>query len=285
MRKILLIIVAIVMLGACVKDIEHIDSSTMEDILYDYHRSQSSLDNFEGDYAYKANLYYQAVLKKYGVTQAEFDSSMVYYLRHSDDLQKIYERLDQRLQEDALNLGANVSEFNNYNDYKEGGDTANIWKGQRFYALTTYVPYNKINFSLKVDTAYHPGDKLFWELNSKFHYQDGFKNAIMVLVARYDNDSIVTLTNTFSNDGHQRMNMVTLDDHKLTSLKGFLMINKGTGQSKTTLKLLFLNDVRLIRCHVKKVADEDAEKTDSTEADKPQIEDSTQAKPMLEPEN
>lgn len=266
-----------IMLG-CVRQIKHISSSTMEDILYDYHRAEASVDNFEKDHAYKSNLYYQAILKKYGVTQAEFDSSMVYYLRHSDDLQKIYERIDNRLKNDALNLGADVSEFNNYNDFREGGDTANIWKGQRFYTLTTFVPYNKITFTQKVDTSFHKGDRLIWEFDSKFHFQDGFRNATMVLVAKYANDTIISQVNTISNDSHHTLNMVTLDDQKLTSLKGFLLLNKGNGQSNTTLKLLFLSNMRLIRCHVKKTENDNKNENKDNDID------STELKPMLQPE-
>ena len=69
-----------------------IDPDDMEDILYDYHLADAAANlNSDSTRFYNARLYQLAVLKKHGVTEAQFDSSMVYYTRHTEKLYAIYE--------------------------------------------------------------------------------------------------------------------------------------------------------------------------------------------------
>ena len=57
----------------------------MEDILYDYHLALAMVQNEGGDETQRF-IYKDAVLRKHDVTSAEFDSSMVYYMRHTDKM-------------------------------------------------------------------------------------------------------------------------------------------------------------------------------------------------------
>ena len=83
----------------------------MEDILYDYHLADG-MAYAEANYdqlGYKKMVYREAALRKHGVTKAEFDSSMVYYYRHTEKLHDIYLNLAKRLNNDALALGATAN--------------------------------------------------------------------------------------------------------------------------------------------------------------------------------
>ena len=54
----------------------------MEDILCDFHVSQAMANQqgkSEQERNYLKTLYFASVLEKYGVTRADFDSSLVYY--------------------------------------------------------------------------------------------------------------------------------------------------------------------------------------------------------------
>ncbi|MDO5447116.1 MAG: DUF4296 domain-containing protein [Prevotellaceae bacterium] len=250
---------------SCLRDIPHISSGTMEDILCDYHKAQAAIDYADENRDYNAYLYNQAVLKKYGVTQEEFDSSMVYYLRHSDELHKIYEHIHERLSNEALNLGANVSEFNSYDDYSANGDTANIWQGSKFMILSSFKPDNITSFSYKADTAYHKGDKFTLEFSPKFHYQDGYRNGVAVLSIKYKNDSVATNTLNFSMDSYQSMTLESSQNLNIASISGFIMQGKYINDNPSTLKLLFLNNIRLLRFHQKVQKDSTSvSKPDST---------------------
>ena len=103
----------------------------MEDILYDYHLALAmSRQKGGSDLDYNRTLYIQSVFKKYGVTEAEFDSSLVYYYSHAYRLKDIYSEVNQRLSDEANNLGVAVGDINRYSQYSTTGDTANIWNQQ-----------------------------------------------------------------------------------------------------------------------------------------------------------
>ena len=70
----------------------------MENLLYDYHVAKSMGDNLPYSENYKKALYINAVFKKYGTTQAAFDSSMVWYTRNTEILSKIYDKVKKTLE-------------------------------------------------------------------------------------------------------------------------------------------------------------------------------------------
>ena len=71
-------------------------------------------------------LYVQSVFQKHGITEAEFDSSMVWYSSRPDKLYKMYQRLGDRYATESRSLGLGVSETELYANMSSVGDTANI---------------------------------------------------------------------------------------------------------------------------------------------------------------
>ena len=109
-NSVVIVLMTAVMVG-CKPSVpsEYIQPGELEDILYDYHVSQAMAreaghDNY--NYEYKRNAYFKAVLKKYDVTEAVFDSSLVYYYSHAERLKTIYLHVAERLNDDAKVLGA-----------------------------------------------------------------------------------------------------------------------------------------------------------------------------------
>ena len=77
-------------------------------LLYDLHRMDALLQvsgkQYESDEV--RNIYYAAVLEKHGVTQAQFDSSLVWYTAHPQLFDKIYPKVIVRLMEDEQQFEA-----------------------------------------------------------------------------------------------------------------------------------------------------------------------------------
>lgn len=76
----------------------------MRALLYDLHRTDALLQisgkQYESDEV--RDLYYGAVLEKHGVTQAQFDSSLVWYTAHPQLFDKIYPKVVLRLRADEV---------------------------------------------------------------------------------------------------------------------------------------------------------------------------------------
>ena len=100
----------------------------MTDILFDYHIALAMAQNEDGGSEKNSLAYREAVLKKHDVTSADFDSSMVYYMRHTELLHDVYKDLAERLDKEVVALGGNSTGNSDFDNLTAVGDTANIWK-------------------------------------------------------------------------------------------------------------------------------------------------------------
>ena len=258
-----------------------IDPDDMEDILYDYHLADAAANlNNDSTRFYNARLYQLAVLKKHGVTEAQFDSSMVYYTRHTEKLYAIYEQLAKRIggvpESETTDDG-----LNRYN--METGEAANVWTGERCYAFIPKAPFNKQAFVIPVDSSYHKGDRLILEFDAQFLYQEGVCDGIAILSTRLSNDSVITRTMHMSSNIHYSLEVF---DDKMVGIKdirGLFYLNRDRNATLTTTKVMILNHIRLMRLHEKEkiqqqqekeaAAKQDSVKKDSIRQDSIRVED------------
>ena len=254
----LLLAVALMLLSACKPQVpsQYIQPSDMEDLLYDYYVSQGlAVDvnpTVSGEYTRQYNV--NLVLKKYNVTQADFDSSLVYYYNHIEDLYKIYENVQNRLSESALELGASSTEVMRYTTQSLTGDTAEVWQVRRHFVLLPQPPFNIFQFTQKADTSYHKGDSYLMTFDNTFLVQSGSRNATLFLSVRYDNDSIISQNISISPSGNTTLRIPACD-LKAKEIKGFVYMARRQGQDNANdMCLLFLNNVQLVRFHHKRAA-------------------------------
>lgn len=243
----------------------------MEDILYDYHLALAMVQNEGGDETQRF-IYKDAVLRKHDVTSAEFDSSMVYYMRHTDKMYTIYKNLSDRLNDEAVSLGADACDQSRFGDLASSGDTTNIWRGAQSLVFMTAKPLNYYNFEVKADTSFHKGDCIMLDFESHFIYQDGIRDGLAVLAVQFSNDSIASQVVHVQSSQHYSMQVEDRDTLGIKSVKGFFLLNSGDFSndfsSATTLKLMFLDHIRMIKMHKKPVQPVNVSSGDADRFDK-----------------
>ena len=74
----------------------------MRDVLYDLHRVDGAVQvaGYSYGHSYELAAYYQSVLDRHGITQAQFDSSLVWFTDNPQIFNKIYPKVINRLQAD-----------------------------------------------------------------------------------------------------------------------------------------------------------------------------------------
>lgn len=247
----------LVLLSACTPKVpgEYIQPDDMEDILYDYFVSQGiakeeDMENTSRVMDYRRKLYFEAVLKKYNLTQEEFDSSLVYYYTRSDRFVKIWKNVQERLGEAAMEYGASAGEVETYTTSTLTGDTANIWNGVISQLLIPYAPHNRLQYHLQADTAFRKGDSFMLAWNSNFLYESGSKDAVAYMAVKYKNDSIVSTVTHFSVDGRTQIRIDGCDE-PVREISGFIYLGKGYDPT-STIRMLIVTDIQLIRFHKQK---------------------------------
>ena len=237
----------------------YLSKGEMEDILYDFHLAEAmSRDDYSEASKGSMISYKEAILKKYDVTNEQFDSSMVYYMRHTKLLHDIYGNLAERLTDEAKSLGADVSDMNQFGSI-EKGDTANVWKGPRAFVLSVNKPFNYMDFSVPVDSGFHKGDRVMLDFDSQFIFQDGMRDGIAVLAVTFSNDSVASNMVHVMNSQHYSIQVEDRDSLGIKSVKGYFLLGRGDFSSgdisSTTIKMLFVQNVRLVRLHPRKATE------------------------------
>jgi hypothetical protein len=236
----------------------------MEDILYDYHLALAmSRQKGGSDVDFNRSLYFQSVLKKHGVTEAEFDSSLVYYYSHVYRLKDIYSEVNQRLSDEATGLGVAVGDINRYSQYSTTGDTANIWNQQTDLLLVPCPTMNRYDFTVKVDSTFKKGDSFMFQFMSEYIWQSGSKDLAVCIVCKYEGDSIIQTANHVSSAGTAQVRIPANRKNKLTDMRGFIYLNDGNDDGNGR-KMLFISQIQLIRFHDKTAENEEITNDESS---------------------
>ena len=262
MKKLMICLVAVMALLFCVSSCKPslpsgvLSKGKMTDILYDYHLALAMAHMDDNGDKGQSLAYREAVLRKHDVTSAEFDSSMVYYMRHTELLEDVYKDLADRYNNEITAMGGSAKEGGEFANLSATGDTANVWNLATSMVFMPVKPFNSTSFDIKVDSTFHKGDRLMLDFDAQFIYQDGMRNGVAMLAVQFGNDSIAQRTIMIQSTQHYSVELSDADSLGIKSVKGYFMLmndDNGTGvSSQTTLKLMFLEHIKLIRMHPQK---------------------------------
>ena len=262
MKKLMICLVAVMALLFCVSSCKPslpsgvLSKGKMTDILYDYHLALAMAHMDDNGDKGQSLAYREAVLRKHDVTSAEFDSSMVYYMRHTELLEDVYKDLTDRYNNEITAMGGSAKEGGEFANLSATGDTANVWNLATSMVFMPVKPFNSTSFDIKVDSTFHKGDRLMLDFDAQFIYQDGMRNGVAMLAVQFGNDSIAQRTIMIQSTQHYSVELSDADSLGIKSVKGYFMLmngDDGTGvSSQTTLKLMFLEHIKLIRMHPQK---------------------------------
>lgn len=262
MKKLMICLVAVMALLFCVSSCKPslpsgvLSKGKMTDILYDYHLALAMAHMDDNGDKGQSLAYREAVLRKHDVTSAEFDSSMVYYMRHTELLEDVYKDLTDRYNNEITAMGGSAKEGGEFANLSAIGDTANVWNLAASMVFIPVKPFNSTSFNIKVDSTFHKGDRLMLDFDAQFIYQDGMRNGVAMLAVQFGNDSIAQRTIMIQSTQHYSVELSDADSLGIKSVKGYFMLmndDNGTGvSSQTTLKLMFLEHIKLIRMHPQK---------------------------------
>lgn len=262
MKKLMICLVAVMALlfsvSSCKPSLPSgvLSKGKMTDILYDYHLALAMAHMDDNGDKGQSLAYREAVLRKHDVTSAEFDSSMVYYMRHTELLEDVYKDLTDRYNNEITAMGGSAKEGGEFANLSATGDTANVWNLATSMVFMPVKPFNSTSFDIKVDSTFHKGDRLMLDFDAQFIYQDGMRNGVAMLAVQFGNDSIAQRTIMIQSTQHYSVELSDADSLGVKSVKGYFMLmngDDGTGvSSQTTLKLMFLEHIKLIRMHPQK---------------------------------
>ncbi|MBQ0048105.1 MAG: DUF4296 domain-containing protein [Prevotellaceae bacterium] len=253
MKKILpIIILSLLFAFSCSKNPDGILSTgKMEDVLYDYHIAQGLIDQLPvEEREKKSQEYIDAVFEKHGVTEAEFDSSIIYYNRHSKDLHKIYSNIKDRLTE----VSEEMKVTNGNNDlmaiFAEGGDTTNLWNKDNLIVLRDKEILNHESFLFNADSSYRKNDQFTLSFSSLFVKEQNDERDVQLcagLILYFKDGKSIAQTRQINYNGQQQISVKAIEGQDISKVGGFFYYSGKTA----TRNICFIDGISLIRMHEK----------------------------------
>lgn len=195
----------------------------MEAVLYDYHIARAMGDEVPYDESYKRVLYVESVFKKHGITQADFDTSMVWFARNPEVLSKIYEKVNDRLRAERDHVNSLIAIRDNKPKESLPGDSIDVWMWQHIYQLTGMPLDNKVTFLLPADSNFHDRDTLRWNVRFRFGERaDTFHVPVMALQLLYKNDSLVGRVDKIKSSGIHTISLSADTLGPIKEVRGFV---------------------------------------------------------------
>lgn len=248
LRNSLLVLPAVLLLWTSCgekKPVGVLPPERLEAILYDYHLAQVMVSDMPSAERYKKDLYFDYVYDKHGVTQAQMDSSLVYYARYPKALSQIYINLSLRLERDLQRLENLGQQVIARTPIPVVGDSADLWYDARLKLFNSSPLTNHLAFTIPNDTNFKVNDRFEWSGEAVFLHDktDSLKRYLqLALTAEFANDSLVSVDTVLYDSGPFVLHLTDTAGLQLSKLYGNVFY-KNNGLPSTTL----LHDIRLIR--------------------------------------
>lgn len=236
-RKPLIIIVLalIVSMTGCNSRPDGVLSNTrMVDVMTDVQKGEAFVDAYYQNYPTDSSkmVLRQSVLKKHGVTSEQFDSSLMWYGIHSDELANVYAEVIDRLESEMNELDPSDSEFASF-----AGDSVNTWTESPYYVIGSFSPSMLLKFSQEADENWFTGDSYTWQFKTLNQHNPGS----MSMFLDYDDGTTEMISLEFERDGWQRLTIVADSLRNPVNIYGVTQFNVTSGES------LFVDSVSLVR--------------------------------------
>jgi hypothetical protein len=224
--RIILVIGITLLLGACDGRPKGVVNQTdMINVLTDLHKLDGSL-NAKGllyDQSNKKNDYYVSVLRKYGITQAEFDSSLVWYSKDPKKFDRIYEKVLTQLTD--LQTDINKGKYHPVDSTELAKIKYNIWNKRIKYALTKDSARTHLDFEIP-DQNFMLGDIYILKFLQRIAPEDSCKKQLIRFQINYVNGRVRGVIKTAYNDGLTRrynLRISSIHPSKIKSISGELL--------------------------------------------------------------
>ena len=163
---------------------------------------------------------YESVFRKHDITQAVYDSSLVWYGRNLDIYMEVYNRVLADLNKRINNLGdvqADAAPVSNR-------DSVDIWPRRSYLVLSPTSVFNGVTFDIRPETNYSSGSSFVlgmrvWGLNNKMAYKPE------VRLSADQGDTTLTVNSKITKDGYHETILKTIPTKKVKRVFGYIRMD------------------------------------------------------------
>ncbi len=162
----------------------------------------------------------KAVMERHGVTEAEFDSSLVWYGHNLGRYQDVTDRSIEILEERLEIAGSKATAA----AMSVAGDSVDVWEKPRIYTFNEKSPTRYLTFSMETDRNWESGDVYTWR--ARFVVPP--EKAEWAITAHYDDGAVEMLQSTVKSSapGKQEITFFTDSTRRADYISGWMLIEQ-----------------------------------------------------------
>lgn len=273
LSRILPLVLLALSLLACDKTPRGVMSiNEMADLITDLHLAESYIESHSPEFPNDSSrmVVKQSIFKKHGITQRDYDSSLVWYAHNMEDYIKAYDKAVGKLKKryDKLDKSPGGSEAQTLTvegepthnpvpnkamrhksigtakklNNKTRGDSIDLWKGPREYMLTQGVRRGFITFNLSPDADKKPGDR--YQLAYKL--TRGGNDFKVSLNVDYTDGATAQITRSTNSDGWVMIDVQSDTARLVRRIYGYVSYDIKRGHTA------YVDSLMLMRSHLSK---------------------------------
>lgn len=255
MRRLpLVVLVAALTLSAC--------HSLPEDVLSEGEMVDLLVDVYKGEAIVEANgrayrddsskaVIKQSIFAKHGVTQAQYDSSMVYYSHHSSEYIDIYDEVIARLEDEEYRLkhaGASAvrsaSQRKVVRTYPSSGDSADIWDKEQVYTFQHQYGTSVLRFDYITKADDRKGDRYRFS----FRLYNATSPVTAWLGVDYPDGSASYVYRNKAAEGENSIELQADSTKRIRRVYGYITASPATREA------IFVDSIMLLRTRLDSIA-------------------------------
>ena len=241
--RICCIITLICMAASCSRVPKHILSERkMRVVLYDMLLAEAMVDVKNESFPTNADrqMVYDAVFSKHRITQAVYDSSLIWYGKHMDLYMSIYKLVLKDVNENYNALGAINS--NMLSGDMSLQDSIDIWISKRSEIFKPELTFNTVTFDISPESPYPAGSSYIFEL-SVWGLPPDMKQKPVIHLCAVQADTITSIRQEITGDGYNEAILKTATGKEVRRIYGYIILN----DVHVPYHRIYLNDIRLMK--------------------------------------
>ena len=228
---------------SCSRVPKHIISEkNMRAVLYDMHIAEALVETESRTYRTSEDRQslYDAVFKKHNITQAKYDSSLVWYSKNIDLYMDVYNLVikDVIASVDALgDITPNVLPGD-----MSSKDSLEIWMYNRSYIFKQKNVFNTLLFDISPQSPYSSGSSFVlgmkvWGLSPDMNHKP------KIHISAVHADTIISVNNELDSDGYYETILRTIATKQVIRVYGYVTVNN----ADVSYHRIYIDDINLMK--------------------------------------
>lgn len=240
-NTILFLLLGLLLLTTCSKVPDHILSEKkMQEVITDMHLTEaiisSDYQKYNNDSIKK--VLFHSVFAKHGITQADYDSSLVWYGRNLEIYLQVYDRAKIDIENRIKDMGdvqAKAAPSSNQ-------DSINIWPRRTSVILTPKALFNGVVFDVSPDMNYSSGSSFVLGMKV-WGIREGSRYYPEVRISAHQIDTIITTNQTIKQDGYHEIVLKSLPTQRVKQVYGYIRLDN----ADSTYYKIYLDSINLMK--------------------------------------